>query len=244
MIMETTPLYIARFVTKNEIWKERVILSLLGLPSISRDKRTADVLLLSSCGQNREKKELRSSFSSRFVANQKKERNAVFLRLSICGRNRDMKIPRSSFFSRFGIKIEAWKVRDLLLSLDSWSKSDRDFGLWSQPRDEGTAALFRLSICGQIEGQNDFAIYGQNREGKETRPLFTSRFLTKSEGMKRADLPSPSELWAKPRGDKSAIFLPLSVCSQTEKKKNAIFFRFSIYAQIREIKGLRISFSS
>ena len=191
---------------------------------------------LSGCGQNRGG-----------------ERSAVFLRFSICAQNSGVKGPRPSFTSRFVAKTKRRKDRGLPSPL----------GLWPKPKGERTAAFLHLSVCGQnqkakgprpsftsrfvakTKRRKDHGLHlsvcGQNQKAKGPRPSFTSRFVAKTKRRKDRGLPSPLGLWPKPKGERTAAFLHLSVCGQNQKAKGprpSFTSRFVAKTKRRKDRGL------
>ena len=190
--------------------KERGLLSPLHLWPKPRGDTSAAFFHLSVCDQNRRVKGTRSSFISRFMAKTEKrkerdllpsplglwpkggERSAACFPSRFVAKIEGMKGARPSFPSRFVVRNEGGKECCLLSPLD----------LWRKPSSERSAAFLHLSVCGQDRGV------------KGERPFFLSRFMAKIEEAKESGLPSPLGLWPKPRGERNAAFLRLSVCGQ------------------------------
>ena len=96
---------------------------------------------------------------------------------------------------------------------------------------------------------------GQNKGVKGPQPSFTLRLVAKTEGCNERGLPSPPGLWAKPRSERSAAFLHLSVCGEnrgvkgawpsftsrfvgkTTSERSTAFIHFSVCGQSRGVKG-------
>ena len=90
---------------------------------------------------------------------------------------------------------------------------------------------------------------------KGPQPSFTLRLVAKTEGCNERGLPSPPGLWAKPRSERSAAFLHLSVCGEnrgvkgawpsftsrfvgkTTSERSTAFIHFSVCGQSRGVKG-------
>ena len=108
-------------------------------------------------------------------------------------------------------------------------------GLWPEPRSERSAAFLHLWVC------------GQNRRVKGARPSFTSGFVAQTETCKERGLSSPLGLWPKPRSERSAAFLHLSVCGQNQAVTgvgwSAAFLHLSVCGPNRGVKGARPCFT-